>query len=331
MTCFASSPILAQENADDAPIKIINRDGESVDSAELGQGNPIEKAAQPAAGLLGVRPRLGAFGAAGAMIQNNNGKITIINPDGEKQEIDVTGARSVSMSHSSKTVVVDGVTKQEVVGKAVVVDADGERHEYNLAPSEAGANGPMPGFRGTVRAGSSSNGFMIGVNCRTVSALLAAQLQLEPGTGLVVQSVSRDSPAANAGIKKHDILMFAEDRGLSRISDLNDVVNKAGKEDTKVSLTVIRGGKEIGIDVGVAERPAGQSSPIAGFPGLPGLNFELRQALPGAIIDLPAAERFELVLPKIQGLSEEMQEQMDLMREQMDQLKDQMQRQHENR
>ena len=232
------------------------------------------------------------------------------------------------MSHSSKTVIVDGERKQEVVGKAIVVDADGQRHEYNLAPSGAGGAGLMPGFQGTFRAGSQSNGYMMGVNCRPVSALLAAQLQLEPNTGLVVQSVGKDSPAAQAGIKKHDILMFAEDRELSRISDLNDVVNKAGKEDTKVSLTVIRGGKEIGIDVGVVERPARQFGALTGFPELPGLDFEFRQALPGAIIDLPAMERFQLdkhfnTFPR--ELGADMQQQLDQMREQMDQLRNQMQ------
>ena len=315
LSCSASVSTLAQDSVDD-PIKIINRDGESVDSAELGQGKPVESA-QPAAGLPEIRRRLGGFGA-GAMIRNNNGKITIIDSDGEKQEIDIQGARSVSMSHSSRTVVVDGERKQEVVGKAVVVDADGERHEYDLAPLEPGADGPasgfMPGFRGTVRAQRNSNEFMIGVNCKVVSGLLAAQLQLEPDTGLVVQTVNKNSPAAQAGIQKHDILMFAEDRGLSKISDLNEVVNKAGKEDTQVSLTVIRGGKEIGIDVSVAERPARRSSPIAGFPELPGLNFELRQALPGMMID----DNF--MLPDMHLLDEK----MDKMREQMDRLQDQM-------
>ena len=322
MSCSAPLSALAQEPAaDDAPIKIINRDGESVDSAELGQGKPIQ-GAQPAAGLPGIRPGLGRFGA-GAMIGNNTGKITIIDSDGEKQEIDIQGARSVSMSHSFKTVVVDGVRKQEMVGKAIVVDADGERHEYNLAPPEAGAGGPvagfMPGFRGTVRAQRDSNEFMIGVNCKVVSKLLAAQLQLEPDTGLVVESISKNSPAAQAGIQKHDILMFAEDRVLSNISDLNEVVNKAGQEGAEVSLTVIRGGKEVGIDVSVVERPEQLNNPIAGFPEIPGLNFELRQALPGIMIDDNFMGR-DFMLPDMHILDKE----MDKMREQMDKLRDQM-------
>ena len=336
LSSFASSPILAQDGnllvddvqslAEDAPIKIINRDGEAVDSAELGKGNNAQPA--KAAGIPRVRihPGMERLGA-GAMIRNNNGKITIIDSNGEKKEIDVEGARSVSISHSSKTVVVDGVRKHEVVGKAIVVGADGERNEYNLAPPEAGAEGPMPGFQGTFRAGKASNDFMIGVNCRAVSDLLAAQLQLEPDTGLVVQSVSKDSPAAQAGIKKHDILMFAEDRGLSKISDLNDVVNKAGKEDTKVSLTVIRGGKEIGIDVGVVERPNQGINSIAGFPEIPGLDFEFRQALPGIMID----DNFRIPRPKFEmggARFEGLDERIDQMREQMDQLREQMQQQH---
>ncbi len=339
-----STPTAAQENPSkvEAPIEIIDRDGEAVDSAELGDGKEIESA--QAAGPLARRGKAawrmpGRIGA-GAMIRNGNGKITIIDGDGEKREIDVQGARSVSVSQSSRTVVVDGETKTEVVGKAVVVDADGERHEYKLAPQgaqEPGADGPSPAFprfRGTFRAERAANQFMIGVNCKRVSELLASQLGLEPNTGLVVQSVSNDSPAAKAGIQKHDILMFVEDRELSKISDLNEVVDKAGKEKAGVSLTIIRGGKEIGIDVGVVERPEQANNPIAGFPGMPGmpgLDFELRQALPGMILDLPTAHEFDMpkiMIPEMRGINEQLhkqiQEQMKEMRQQMDQMQKQL-------
>lgn len=106
--------------------------------------------------------------------------------------------------------------------------------------------------------------YTIGVKCKPVSELLATQLQLEPNKGLVVQTFDRNSPAAKADIKKLDILMFAEDRELSTISDLYEVVNKAGQENGEVPLTIIRGGKEIGIDVGVVARPERANDSLAG-------------------------------------------------------------------
>jgi len=249
---LVSSPILAQETAtDDGPITIIDRDGKAVDSTRLGKGKEIQ-ATKPGARFPSFLPPRN-FGA-GAMMGDNK-TITIINSDGEPEEIDIRGARSVSISHSSKVVVVDGVKKREMVGKAIIVDADGERHEYDLAPPQAGVDRPMDKLQDNATAPEATKKFTIGINCKTVGALVAAQLQLEPGTGLVVQAVGKDSPAAKAGLKKHDILMFAEDRQLSRIGDLNEVVNKAGNEESDVSLTVIRGGKEIGLVVSVAERP----------------------------------------------------------------------------
>jgi len=313
ISTLISEPTLAQET-DDSPITIINRDGEAVDSTQLGKAIEDKRIrpAQPALQRPGLRLRPLEFGA-GAMFQNNNGTITIIDSDGERQEIDVQGARSVSVSHSSKVVVVDGVRKQEAVGKAIVVDADGERHEYTLAPPEAQADDPVAGDQVEI----ASKQFMIGVNCQSVSELLAAQLQLDPDTGLVVQAVSKGSPAAQAGIEKHDILMFAEDRELSKITDLNEVVNKAGMEGSQVSLTVIRGGKEIGIDVGVIERPV-RPNPIAGFPDIPGLKFELRRALPPMIDDNFQAR--DMMIPEMRELDQ-----------QMNQLREQLRRQFENR
>ena len=321
LVCVSSFfPVVASAQqvaeSDDAPIKIVNRDGEAVDSTELGDGIEIEGTKPADSGAQDRGRRVGAA----AKIGNGTGKITIIDGEGKKQEIDIRGARSVLLRQSSKTVVQDGVQKLESVGKAVVVDALGKRHEYELAPQDpavaGGADGPIPRFptfRGTFQAKQSTNNFMIGVSCKPVSELLTSHLRLEPNTGLAVQSVRKDSPAAKAGIKKHDILMYAEDRELSKISDLNEVVNKAGKQNAEVPLTIIRGGKEIGISVGVVARPEPANNPIAGFPEIRGLDFELRQGLTDGIIidrsfDLPSFEALDVLIPEKRELSKEMEQ-----------------------
>lgn len=309
---FAVVASAQQESGqDDSPIKIVNRDGEAVDSKQLGEGIEIQEAKPTGkVGDLEIRPK-----KFGAVIEDDARKITIIDGEGKKQVIDISDARSVMMSHSSKAVVVDGVVKRETVAKATVVDADGKRHQYTLAPQAAGdADGPIPRllrFGDAPKTVRATNQFTIGVSCEPVSELLATQLRLEPNKGLVVKSVDQDSPAAKAGVKKHDILMFAEDRELSKVSDLKEVVNNVGKESGQVPLTIIRGGKEIGIDVGVVARSERANDPFASFREMPGFDFDLG---PGLHDPFGARE--------MRGFDER----MDQMRKQMDQLREQMQR-----
>jgi len=76
-----------------------------------------------------------------------------------------------------------------------------------------------------------------------VPPVLAAQLGLPDGFGLVVQDVMPDSPAAKAGIQKYDILKRLNDQQLVQESQLATLLAAIGK-DTEVSLTVIRKGQE---------------------------------------------------------------------------------------
>jgi len=331
MLGFAIQPASAQQNkTKEVPIEILNQDGERVKSVEItGQAG----GAVAGGGAGGRAVAGGAAGGGAFSVTNKDGKVVVTDSEGNEKELDINGARSVSVSQGSKIVIVNGERKRESFGKAIIIDSNGQRHEIDLGgPGAAGVN--VPGFRGSFRAERVGSKFMVGVHCQPVSKLLASQLNLDADTGLVVVSINNGSPAADAGIQKHDILMFADDKQLSKRSDLTEAVDTAGKEKTKISLTLIRAGKEVGVDITPAERPeapAGLNGMMLGRPEILGMfpelngNFDLRmrQALPGIIIDPtnPAFAPPQLNQDLLKRMQEDMNEQMKDMMKQMDELR----------
>lgn len=82
----------------------------------------------------------------------------------------------------------------------------------------------------------------LGVETGPVSATLSAQLDLQPGAGLVVNHVLPGSPAESA-LKQHDILQKFDDQMLVESRQLAVLV-RGKKEGDTVSLTFVRGGKQ---------------------------------------------------------------------------------------
>jgi membrane-associated protease RseP (regulator of RpoE activity) len=82
----------------------------------------------------------------------------------------------------------------------------------------------------------------LGVTMEPVSEELRAQLPLEAGAGLVLRSVAPDSPAAQAGLQIHDVLVKLDDQLLINSNQLSALVQMK-KDGEKVRLTYFRGGK----------------------------------------------------------------------------------------
>jgi membrane-associated protease RseP (regulator of RpoE activity) len=83
----------------------------------------------------------------------------------------------------------------------------------------------------------------LGVAASPANELLADQLRLGKGTGLVVDFVEEDSPAAKAGIKPHDVLLKLNDQILVNPPQLAVLV-RLQKPGDKVTLTLVREAKE---------------------------------------------------------------------------------------
>ena len=98
--------------------------------------------------------------------------------------------------------------------------------------------------------------YWIGLSCTVASPAMRAQLAIDEGQGLVVESVHDDSPAAKAGVQQYDILLAAGDSRLGSVKGLIDAVQKA--ETNELTLSIIRKGEKSDIKVTAAERPESQ-------------------------------------------------------------------------
>lgn len=344
LVILAAMLITAIGHAQDNEIEIINRDGERVTGRVILQEKEEGKATVRAGG--------GAGGSVdgGVTVTNDNGKITIVDADGNKREIDVSGAQSVIVNQAVKSIMKDGEEQTQRFGKAIIIGPDGKRQEIELGgpidgdiavelPGVGGGLMSVPGLQGMLKLDRNSTGgkYYIGVHCSAVPASLSAQLNLEEGSGLLVDDVSPDSPAEAAGIKKFDILMFADDSRLAETQDLIDVVQQAGEDESKLSLTILRRGKEIGVDVAPAERPANQRVRVLGPLGDLNLNedFDLKmeQLGPGMIVgpDQQWQQDFQLKMQEdarrfqdeMKKMQEEMRKMQEMMQKQLEQNKDQ--------
>ena len=296
-------------------IEIVNQDGEKVELKIGGENGP-----------------------ASADIRVGNGKIVIVDSDGAKREIDVSGAQNIIINKSVQSTVENGKEKRQIKGRAIIVGPDGERQEFELA--DGFDSRPMigqfsdDGFRFLPGKGARPFNFsfgpaklgkyMIGVNCKPVGDDLRAHLDLAEGVGLVVvRAPDKDSPAGKAELKQHDILIYADQDELTKVDELVSVVEQAGKAGRELTLTLLRRGKELAIDVKPVERTELQRG--GNILAMPGARIDIEAFGPGIIfeplsgeLEMPAdfkkhMEEFDKrFAERIRELEQRLQEQFDL-------------------
>ena len=108
----------------------------------------------------------------------------------------------------------------------------------------------------------------LGVVTATTPPVLAAQLGLKEGFGLVVNEVVPGSPAANGGLQKHDVLKLLNDQQLVDPNQFATLVRSIGK-DQEVTVTLLRNGQEQKISVKLGERMLPERPAAPGNPALP--------------------------------------------------------------
>ncbi len=281
-------PAVAQED-----IVLLNKDGEKVGVAP----QVDEKKTPPVVVQQQKQQPQGADRKPGSTSATlANGVITITNADGTIEEINLGDARSVTVTRSSQMVDENGKRKMKAVSKAIVIGPDGVRREITLGDNLGGS---------PVRTVKTPKTWMIGLSCSPVPALTAAQLKLEANTGLAVTRVLDGGAGQSAGVQVNDILLFVDQSTLGTNRELTDAVNEAGKNEQRLSLTLLRAGEEMTVSVTPTEREGVQQMMMAigpegfgGFggarglfvPELPEFDMEFRQFGPGLIID-PEGER----------------------------------------
>ena len=83
----------------------------------------------------------------------------------------------------------------------------------------------------------------LGVSTIEASDVLASQLNLTPGAGLVITYVSHSSPASRAGLQKHDVLVGFDDQSLVHPAQLRKMV-RAQKVGDTIKVDYFRAGKQ---------------------------------------------------------------------------------------
>lgn len=94
----------------------------------------------------------------------------------------------------------------------------------------------------------------IGVVTRNVAPELVAQLGLDEGTGVLVEEVMPDSPAAKAGIRKFDVITGLNGKRVNDPAHLSELVRGKDKGN-EVTIQVLRRGAKQDFKVVVDERP----------------------------------------------------------------------------
>ena len=95
----------------------------------------------------------------------------------------------------------------------------------------------------------------LGIATVEASDTLSAQLGLRSGTGLVVTYITPDSPAAMAGLQKHDVLARLGEQWLVHRAQLRKLI-RSYKQGDKVDLSFYRAGKEQAVPVILGSMPA---------------------------------------------------------------------------
>jgi hypothetical protein len=96
----------------------------------------------------------------------------------------------------------------------------------------------------------------LGIETSDIPSVVAEQLGLSKGFGLVVDYVVPESPAAAAGVQQNDILKMLNDQILTEPDQLAKLV-RSFSEGTNVTLTLLRKGKEqkVTVKLGKKEMP----------------------------------------------------------------------------
>jgi serine protease Do len=132
----------------------------------------------------------------------------------------------------------------------------------------------------------------LGVAIQSITPSIAKGLGLNPGqaTGALVASVVPDSPAAKAGLEAGDVITAAGGHEIKAVHDLPRLV-AAASVGNKLSLTILRNGKERTIEATIGEIPNKVASAEQG-------GEQPSTALGMELAPLTAQLRRELQVPK---------------------------------
>jgi len=116
-------------------------------------------------------------------------------------------------------------------------------------PNSGSSQAPAPASPSASDVGD----WWLGVQCRPVDEALGAQLGLAEAQGLIAEKIVPESPAAKAGLRRHDILVTAGGKTLKAAPDLIAAVNAVDGKDLVVEY--LRNGRKDKVTLQPQRRP----------------------------------------------------------------------------
>lgn len=208
-------------------------------------------------------------------------RVVVVSPAEKNRSKVVTrdGARTIEITLENNQVLeikIDGKEaprhSAKVENNHILLFAPGGRQEASIPfrwePATTPPTGPVTrAWTGGVRPGTAAGGpgaaagtlflegaatmdqgrRVIGITPTGASEALAAQFNLDPEKIIVVSSVTDGLPAAKAGVQRFDIITKIEGQPPATVVRLREALHAKG--DEPVSLTVLRGGKELVLKV----------------------------------------------------------------------------------
>lgn len=95
-------------------------------------------------------------------------------------------------------------------------------------------------------------GNLLGIEVGEIDPALRAQLGLEEGSGVVVTKISKDTEAANAGLRQYDLVLQVDDQAVGTPKQFDEMIGQ--KQAKAVRLQAIRKGKPQVVSIQIPEK-----------------------------------------------------------------------------
>lgn len=163
--------------------------------------------------------------------------------------------------------------------------------------------------------------YIIGVIASPVPPMVRAQVNLPGESGLFIQTIKPNGPAAKAGVLPYDIIVSIDGVVISDSNELSAELQKAAGKPQK--LTVLRHGKELTLDITAqpAEAPHQPHSLLNGTPIIPAPQPFIDPLAPNYD---PDEDDSDPTFPRLQRFMNRQRQQMEQMRQRMEAMENAM-------
>jgi serine protease Do len=124
----------------------------------------------------------------------------------------------------------------------------------------------------------------LGVAIQPLDSDMAKALNLPENSGVLVSDVTKDTPAAKAGVRRGDVIVSVDSHKVRTTGELRNSIATAGVNRT-VQLRILRDGKEMQLNIALAEMPSksldqGSDKSGSDSKGAPEIGMQLQPLTP---------------------------------------------------